>query len=125
MEFNIKDIEAEINLAEKMFDKAMKSADNNTLQSEDAMKIRKLLDKVHHELVKVYEIPDYTKTDHGREFIFDFERAFQHKGTPDGTEHLKKAIKASKIVFKDLVDEKKRREGVGEVIEKRKEKGLQ
>jgi len=121
MEFNIKDIKAEIQQAEEMFDKAMESAENKTLPPEEAIEIRKLLDKIHHELVKVYEIPDYTKTDHGRDFIFDYERAFQHKGTPDGTEHLKKAIKASKIVFKDLVAEKERRDDITEVIEKNKE----
>jgi cytochrome P450 len=89
------------------------------------MEIRKFLDKVHHELVKAYELPDYAQTDIMREFIFDYERAFQHKGTPDGTEHLRKAIKASSKVLEEMIAEKKRRDDIAKVIEKRKEKGLQ
>ncbi len=125
MEFNVTDIEAEIKQAEKLYEKALKSAENRTLPPTTAMEIRKLLEKVQHTIVKVFELDDYTKTDHMREFLFDYERAFDHKGTPDGTEHLNKAIKMSNKVLEDMKKEKKRRDDVAEVIEKRKEKGLQ
>ncbi len=125
MEFNIKEIEAEIKQAGELYEKALKSAENRTLPPEQAIEIRKLLEKVQHAIVKVFEVDDYTKTQHMRDFLFDYERAFDHKGTPDGTEHLNKAIKTSHLVLEDMKTEKKRRDDVGEVIEKRKEKGLQ
>lgn len=119
----MREIEADIKQARELFDKA-RSTDNKTLPAAKAEDIRKLLHKVHHELIKAYEIPDYTKTKHMREFIFDYERAYQHRGTPDGTEHLRKAIDASGQVLKDMIAEKERREKVDKAIKKRKEKNI-
>lgn len=125
MEFNIKDVEAEIKQANDMFEKAVKSAKDKVIAPAKFQETIKLLEKIQHEIVRVFEVPDYEKTEHMREFLYNFEKAYEHKGTPGGTASLKKAIRYAHLALEDMKEEKKRRDVMTEVIKKRKQKGLQ
>jgi len=80
------------------------------------------LDKIHHILAEVFDIPDFDHTQHMRDFIYNYERAHEHKGTPDEIASLKKTIKAAKLVLDDLKVEEEKRKVLAETEDKNNNK---